>query len=250
MMDLVSYNEKHNKVNGEENGDGSDDNISFNCGIEGPSRKNKVSALRSKQLKNAWILNLFHQGTPMIYAGDEMCNSQMGNNNAWCQDNDISWLNWNMTKAKEDIYSFAKKMICLRKSFSMFDPSKPYRMMDVDGFGYPDFSFHGRQPWFVENGGYDRCIGCMYTGRTQEEGLKCYYFAYNMSGRSETFYLPTLPGDLVWQVLTDTSAQTGDGGPVIAPDKGYKTEDHSIVIFESRPSENATTEAVSTSVNS
>ena len=91
-MDLVSYNSRHNAENGEHNLDGTDQNLSWNCGEEGPSRKKEVNRLRRQQLKNGWILNIFQQGTPLIYAGDEFGNSQKGNNNAWCQDNPISWL--------------------------------------------------------------------------------------------------------------------------------------------------------------
>lgn len=230
LMDLVSYNEKHNEANGENNRDGAPDNLSYNCGVEGPSRKKAVVSLRTRQLKNAWILALFNQGTPLIYAGDEFGNSQEGNNNAWCQDNETSWLNWQLLKNKKWLWAFAKRMIALRKSEPIFAPDRPFKMADVDGLGYPDFSFHGKQPWFVEEGQSKNCVGCMYTGKNEDDTLKAYYIAYNMSDRMEQFHLPSLPEGMTWTILEDTSGE-GDGqGP--DPDGGWLLESHSIVIFK------------------
>ncbi len=230
LMDLVSYNDRHNEANGEDNRDGTADNLSYNCGIEGPSRKRAVLTLRMRQLKNAWILNLFHQGTPLVYAGDEFANSQSGNNNAWCQDNEMSWLNWQLLKSKSWLYDFAKKVIALRKSELIFHPARPYKMADVDGLGYPDFSFHGKQPWFVEEGQEKNCVGCMYTGKDGEGSLKAYYIAYNMSDRMEQFHLPNLLNGMAWSVLIDTSdeemTQKTEG------EEGWLLESHSIVIFK------------------
>lgn len=98
--DMVSYNEKHNEVNGERGKDGPEENDSWNCGAEGPTRKRKVLELRKKQMKNAVLMLFFSQGTPMLLAGDEFGNSQSGNNNPYCQDNEITWLNWKQQKSK------------------------------------------------------------------------------------------------------------------------------------------------------
>ena len=104
MMDMVSYDEKHNEDNGEDNRDGMEYNCSWNCGAEGPTRKRTVRELRLQQLKNAFLLLLLSQGTPLIFQGDEFGNSQKGNNNAWCQDNDIGWVDWSAFKSNRALY--------------------------------------------------------------------------------------------------------------------------------------------------
>jgi glycogen operon protein len=111
LMDLVSYNGKHNEANGEENRDGSNDNLSWNCGWEGPIEDLGINLLRSKQIKNALVVLMISQGIPMILSGDEMGNTQFGNNNAYCQDNEISWLDWSLLESNQDLFRFFKRMI-------------------------------------------------------------------------------------------------------------------------------------------
>ena len=114
LNDLVSYNQKHNEENGEQNRDGSDDNQSWNCGAEGPVDDPGVEAVRCRQIRNFFVLNLLSIGTPMLLMGDELRRSQRGNNNAYCQDNDKSWLDWGLQIPHSDIYRFAKMMIAFR----------------------------------------------------------------------------------------------------------------------------------------
>lgn len=224
MMDLVSYDSRHNEANGEYNLDGPYWNFSWNCGVEGVSRKKEVLQLRRQQLKNAWILNVFQQGTPLIYAGDEFGNSQKGNNNAWCQDNDISWLNWNLLNKNDWLYDFAADILKLRKAVKILHPEKPYVQADTAANGLPDVSFHGKAPWFVYEAEWNRCLGCMYAG----EG-EAWYFAYNMNSIRETFSLPSLPKKGVWKVYLDTA----EANPKEAEAKKGKIslERHSIILL-------------------
>ena len=224
LMDLVSYNSRHNAENGEHNLDGTDQNLSWNCGEEGPSRKKEVNRLRRQQLKNGWILNIFQQGTPLIYAGDEFGNSQKGNNNAWCQDNPISWLDWKLLTKNLWLFEFVRELIALRKKEKLLHPSEPFKMTDKNSNGLPDVSFHGKSPWFCEDGNRTRCMGCMYAGKNE-----AWYFAYNMNSVRETFALPRLPENGVWEVYLDT-AEFWEKGQTAA-DGEIQVEDHSIVLW-------------------
>ena len=115
LWDLVSYNHKHNEANGESNRDGMDENFSWNCGTEGPSLDPDVNRLRKRQAKNLLATLMLSQGVPMILAGDEFLRTQKGNNNAWCQDNDISWVDWNLAEKNRDFLRFVTMLIALRK---------------------------------------------------------------------------------------------------------------------------------------
>lgn len=224
LMDLVSYDGRHNEANGENNLDGMSWNLSWNCGEEGPSRKKDIIKLRKQQIKNAWIMNIFHQGTPLIYAGDEFGNTQKGNNNAWCQDNALSWLNWNLLAKNGWIFEFVKTLIELRKKEVLLHPVLPFGMDDKSLNGMPDMSFHGKTPWFVEDAGWSRCLGCMYAG---EE--KAWYFAYNMYTSKEEFALPRSPKNSKWKVYLDT-AEANDPGSEMK-DGRIEVEGHSIVLL-------------------
>src|SRR5204862_1051833 len=112
----VSYNGKHNEANGEENRDGADDNHSWNCGWEGPSTDPDVNALRLRQMKNGVAMLLLSQGVPMLLMGDEVGRSQRGNNNTYCQDNELNWLDWRLVDANADLFAFVKHCIAFRKA--------------------------------------------------------------------------------------------------------------------------------------
>ena len=115
LDDLVSYNGKHNEANKEDNKDGTDDNISWNCGVEGPTQDPKINELRRRQARNFMTTLLVSQGVPMIVAGDEISRTQMGDNNGYCQDNEISWVDWNLDSAKKEMLDYTKKLIAMRK---------------------------------------------------------------------------------------------------------------------------------------
>ena len=151
LCDLVSYDGKHNEANGERNQDGPDYNYSWNCGTEGPSRKRSVMTLRKNQMKNAFLLLLLSQGTPCILAGDEFGNTQDGNNNVYCQDNETAWLNWGRQKSYEDLFRFVKRLIALRKSNPVFHQRQALLGLDRTACGIPDVSYHGESAWQVQD---------------------------------------------------------------------------------------------------
>jgi glycogen operon protein len=136
LNDLVSYNEKHNEANGEDSKDGTDDNRSWNCGVEGPSDDEGVLALRARQKRNFLTTLLLSQGVPMLLDGDEWGRTQRGNNNAWCQDNEISWLDWD--QADEALLAWTKRLIRLRKEHPVFRRSEFLTGREVRGSGLPD----------------------------------------------------------------------------------------------------------------
>lgn len=215
MMDMVSYDRKHNEANGENNQDGSEHNYSWNCGIEGSTRKKKYLELRKKQLRNAWLLLLLSQGTPLILSGDEFGNSQGGNNNAYCQDNDISWLNWNQQETNQDIFEFVKYTIAFRKQHPVFHMAREPRILDYLRCGYPDVSYHGVKAWCPEFDSYRRQIGIMYCGQYVSRADKTpddYFFvAYNMHWEPHDFSLPNLPPKKRWYIAFNTNDQSANG---------------------------------------
>lgn len=208
MTDLVSYDRKHNEANGENNTDGTEYNYSWNCGVEGPTRKKHVMQLRRKQIRNAFMLLLTAQGTPLILAGDEFGNSQAGNNNCYCQDNEISWLDWNLLKKNKEQFCFVKDLIAFRKEHPMLHKEEMLTMTDRFGYGYPDISYHGKEAWKAELENYNRHLAVMYCGRYGKKKDKTdddfIYLAYNMYWEPITFALPTLPAGYEWYCVADT----------------------------------------------
>lgn len=204
LLDLVSYNQKHNEENGEQGRDGSDYNLSWNCGVEGPSKKRDIAALRMRQRKNAYAMLLFSQGTPMLLAGDEFGNTQNGNNNPYCHDSELTWLDWKKTKANKELTEFVTRAVAYRKAHPMLHQSRQLTCTDQLSSGYPDLSFHSDKAWF---GGMDpSClhIGCMYAGSyAGEDGFL--YIAYNFSWEEKEFALPLLPKGMGWYKVMDTS---------------------------------------------
>lgn len=235
LMDLVSYEERHNEANGEGGQDGPAYNFSWNCGVEGPSRKKKVQELRLQQMKNAFLLLLFSQGTPMILAGDEFGNSQRGNNNPYCQDNEISWLEWNGLKKQAELFAFVKTAIAFRKSHPLLHQARELQGTSGSSLGYPDVSCHGRQAWYENFEAASRHFGMMYCGQEAKEG-KYLYVAYNLHWNEQDFALPRLPDSLSWQLVFDTE----DGIP--SPEKeirwidqkSFEVPPRSILVLEGR----------------
>jgi isoamylase len=146
MRDLVSYNDKHNEANLESNRDGTDDNRSWNCGVEGPTDDAQVLALRARQHRNFLTALLLSQGVPMLLGGDEMGRSQAGNNNAYCQDNEVSWFDWDLDGEQRALLDFTRRLIALRKAHPVFHRRDFFGGRDGDGSGLPDIR------WFREDG--------------------------------------------------------------------------------------------------
>lgn len=217
LMDLVSYDAKHNEANGEENRDGTDYNYSWNCGEEGPCRKKKVVELRMRQLRNAFVLLFLSQGTPLLYGGDECGNSQSGNNNVYCQDNELSWVNWKPGKAESFLTEYVKKLIGFRKAHPIFHQAVELQMADYLSCGYPDLSYHGKNAWYGDFENSSRSVGILYSGDYMEANSKgekkdnYFYVAYNMHWTPHEFALPSLPGALEWKIAIDTDVEGARG---------------------------------------
>lgn len=215
LMDMVSYDRKHNEANGENNQDGNEYNYSWNCGEEGPTRKKKILELRKKQLRNAVLLLMLSQGTPLLLAGDEFGNSQNGNNNAYCQDNETTWLNWNQLRSNRDLFHFIKDTIAFRKAHPVFHLGSEPRVMDYLACGYPDVSYHGVKTWCPEFENFRRQIGIMYCGeygiRPDDTADDYFFVTYNMHWEPHEFALPNLPKKMKWYVAFNTDDKAVNG---------------------------------------
>lgn len=203
LYDLYAYNEKHNWENGWDNTDGANDNRSWNCGVEGETDDPEVLALRRKLIKNACAVLMCSRGTPMFLAGDEFCNTRFGNNNPYCQDNETSWLNWDLLEKNRDIYEFFRFMI----AFRMEHPAIRGNILP-SSIGYPAISFHTQKAQCTEITSESTYIGIRFSGRimeTQQEDLV--YVAINVFWEEQEIELPTLPGFWQWYVCVDTSEE-------------------------------------------
>lgn len=245
MMDMVSYNEKHNEDNGEDNRDGLDQNQSWNCGAEGPVRKKRVRSLRLRQLKNAMLLLFLSQGTPLLLAGDEFGQTKRGNNNSYCQDNEISWLNWDLAERNKELFGFVKRVIAFRKAHDLFHMAQEPRLMDYKGVGLPDLSYHGEKAWQPE---FDRCsrqFGAFYCGAyaggTEKKEKSSFYTAYNMHWEPHEFALPNLPKKRAWRMVFNTAEDSVNGfwreeeAPVLKDQKKIMIQARSICVFMEGP---------------
>ncbi len=217
LADLVSYDEKHNEANGEENHDGTDFNYSWNCGEEGPSRRKRILEMRRRQMRNAAAFLLLSQGTPMLYGGDEMGNSQSGNNNVYCQDNELSWINWRTGKADALFREYIRKLIAFRRQHRVFCQRGELRMTDYLSCGCPDVSYHGKRAWFGNFEAGSRSVGILYAGDYVEANsggeLKddTFYVACNMHWTPQELALPALPEKKQWKLAIDTGIEGAEG---------------------------------------
>lgn len=210
LRDLVSYERKHNEKNGEGGADGSDYNYSWNCGDEGPSRKKAVNQLRLRQMKNAMMLMLLSQGIPMLRAGDEFGNTQKGNNNAWCQDNKISYIDWEDLEKNREFFDFTVELIGLRKDHPVFHGRYAKKMYDYISCGCPDVSFHGEQAWNQTFVNYNRHFAVMYAGAYEKKPSgkndDDFYVAYNMHWTGHRFHPPKTAKGKKWELLISSGS--------------------------------------------
>ena len=230
LCDVVSYDGKHNEANGENNLDGPDYNYSWNCGAEGNSRKKAVNELRKNQIFNAFFLLLFAQGMPCILSGDEFMNTQKGNNNAYCQDNLISWLDWNQLSRQEELYTFVCRLIALRKACMKQIAKKSEDTMGRSGI--PQISYHGEDAWQMPAGRASRQLGVFYHEESTE---KDFYIAYNMHWLSHSFALPSLPKGMEWVCIAGTKEGVlNEKEAVPVKDKKVQLEERTIKVFVGR----------------
>lgn len=200
LYDLYAYNEKHNEANGWNNTDGSNDNRSWNCGEEGETLNPEVRTLRKRMIKNACAVLMTSRGTPMFLAGDEFCNTQFGNNNPYCQDNEISWLDWSLLEKNQDIYQFFKYMIQFRKKHHCISGN-----CGINRYQLPEVSIHSEQPWKSEYEENTKVAAVMFAGYDrQRQKDDIVYIAVNAFWENVEVTLPTLPDHLHWHVAVNT----------------------------------------------
>ena len=208
LWDVYSYDRKHNKENGEHDTDGTDYNYSWNCGEQGPSRKKRINDLRLQLCKAALLMAIISGGTPLINAGDEMGHTRKGNNNSWCMDNKLEWIDWGDLEKHKELYEFTKALIRLRKDHPILR-QRSFKGSDYKATGLPDISFHGKSAWKVDHENYRRQLGVCFNGDYAEkaEGVPddSFYVGMNMHWEPHKFYLPKLKEGKRWHMLLDTS---------------------------------------------
>ena len=209
LRDLVSYNEKHNEENGEGGADGTSDNYSWNCGEEGETELEDVLSLRRRQIRNFLTLLFLSQSTPLLRAGDENYNTQYGNNNPYCQDNETGWVKWENGDTGEQIRGFVRRILTFRRQHPLFMGTVPFKNIDTIGCGYPDLSLHGADAWRPDLSDDSRSIGiCLcenYAGSFPQTEL--IYIAINMHWETQELGLPKLAPGRRWSLLIDTSLE-------------------------------------------
>jgi len=242
LMDLVSYNQKYNASNCEPNDNGANNNYSWNCGIEGPTDDPAINALRRRQIKNALAMLLVSQGVPMLLMGDEIGRSQQGNNNCYCQDNEISWFDWSLIQINQDLFYFFKACVTFRRAHSVLRNGYFLRNEDYLNLGCPDITWHGlkeNQPDWSDD---SRILAFTLCGDYAKGGLfkdDDIYVAMNMHWEDQVFELPRLPKGKRWHMFTNTG--NGDGEvhwpgsePPLGDQKKLPMKTHSVAILVGR----------------
>ncbi len=248
MHDLVSYNDKHNEANGEENRDGHANNLSWNSGAEGPTDDTAINALRERQKRNLFATLLLSQGVPMILAGDEVGRTQQGNNNAYCQDNEITWVDWYWDDPKWQLLNFVKKVIRMRKEHPIFRRRDFFKGAVVDEEGRKDVTWlkpDGQEMTIEEwEKDFARSLGMWLYGEalpeTDERGYPLrdasYLVLFNAHHDEIDFHLPAPAAGGVWRTEIDTSFETGEPSHEVASPQGtYPLQGRSLALLREVP---------------
>ena len=241
LNDTVTYDEKHNEANGEKNKDGNSDNRSWNCGTEGPTDDPEINELRARQIRNMLATLLLSQGTPMILAGDEFGRTQDGNNNAYCQDSEISWLDWKIEEKGQSLIDFTKKLTALRHKYPILRHSRFLSGDFNDDGQFKDLSWiaaggheMGAGDWGDTN---TRCVGMLMDGRAQETGVKkrgsdaTMLLVFNGWRDGVGFTLPEAPDGVAWCLLVDTNQPALADTPSFKPGDVYEVTGRSVLLF-------------------
>jgi glycogen operon protein len=248
LHDLVSYHQKRNEANGEGNRDGTEENLSWNCGVDGPTAKPSIVALRERQKRNILATLLLSQGVPMICCGDEMGRTQRGNNNAYCQDNEISWVDWTLSKPQQGLLAFTKSLILLRQQHPVFRRRRFFQGRRIRGAEVKDIS------WLRPDGkemtdedwaqGYVRCLGIRLAGDAIEEKDskgrpvldETFLMLLNAHHEPRPFTLPAHKRGVLWQPVLDTAVSQGNEKPVTLLRGGgqYDLEARSLAVLRLR----------------
>jgi len=239
LYDLVAYNDKHNEANQENNQDGSNDNNSWNCGWEGESTDPVVGALRRQQAKNFICQLMFAAGTPMLLGGDEFLRTQYGNNNAYCQDNPLTWFDWNRVKQNQDLVDFCTRAIALTRRYPVLQCRVFFDGADRDGNGIPDISWFGTDgytPAWSNNDAHTLCYRLDGAEMQSVAGDYQLFIIFNADYQLQSVTLPMLQGKK-WYRIIDTSHAAGDdfaedGQEVLlAPAEVYLANGRSTVVL-------------------
>src|ERR1700723_1148233 len=242
LNDLVSYNEKHNEANGENNRDGSSDNRSWNCGAEGPTADPAINKVRQRQMRNLLGTLLLSQGTPMMLAGDEFARTQQGNNNAYCQDNEISWLDWNLAKRNQAQVNFVQKVVALRHKYPVLRRNRFLTGQYNEELGLKDVMWINANGSEMQNSQWAdtnmHCFGMLMDGRAQTSGVKqlghdvTLLLVLNVHQDLVQFTLPKCIGGDSWTLLIDTNAPAQPEGSTFPTEAVYGVTAHSLLLFE------------------
>jgi glycogen operon protein len=228
LADLVAFERKHNRANGEHNADGCDENFSSNGGVEGPSAAPAVLARRARRMRNFATLLLLAHGVPMWLAGDEFANSQRGNNNAWCQDNETGWLDWNALEQNHDLFDFCRRLIAFRKHHAVLRPHH----FEGEESGERRLTWHGPELFKVDWSEQSRSLGMHLQGREGEAEI---YLIAHAAPQAQTFALPSLPAREKWRLFIDTAATPASHEPgvelLLGTQSHYKVSGDSVVVL-------------------
>lgn len=209
LADLFSYDEKRNEANGEDSRDGANANYSWNCGWEGATHDPEINRLRRRMMKNAFAILLASQGVPLLSMGDEVAHTKRGNNNTYCQDNELSWLDWSRRKTEGEIFRFCQQMIAFRYAHPVLRSETHLRGKDYVESGYADISWHGVRAWHPDWSPYCRTLAFMLNGDHARQGTMSdedVYVGMNMFWEGLTFELPRLPASRQWHLFVNTFA--------------------------------------------
>jgi len=249
MRDLVSYNHKHNQVNGENNRDGENHNNSWNHGVEGPTADPAINAIRARQLRNLLATLLLSQGVPMILAGDEYGRTQHGNNNGYCQDNELSWINWQRSKPERELLDWTRRLIQIRNDHPALRRRKFFQGRDIQGrqvfdveWFRPDGHELSDDEW---NEARVRCLGMLLNGQLMDEwderGKHIHddimLLLLNANAADIPFVLPHVANSESWEMLLDTALPDGKELPWLRPGKTYLLQGRSLALLRQRPLE-------------
>ncbi len=242
LNDLVTYNDKHNEANGEDNRDGHSHNRSWNHGAEGPEVDEPIRALRKRQMKNLLATLLLSQGTPMLLAGDEFGRSQRGNNNAYCQDNDISWVDWNHDERAQRLINFVRKLIGLRHQYPVLRRARFLTGEYDEDLGVKDVAWINANGEEMRQEHWDddhvRCFGMLLDGRAQETGIRrrgelaTLLIIFNPWQDVVKFILPAAGGEGRWRLRADTNFPDSTEEPEFAVGHGYEVTARSLLLFQ------------------
>jgi isoamylase len=241
LNDLVSYNEKHNEANLEDNKDGQSDNHSWNCGVEGPTEDEEVNLLRDRQRRNFLATLLLSQGTPMMLAGDEFARTQNGNNNAYCQDNEISWIDWNIQAEGRSLIGFVQKLTALRHKYPILRRSRFLTGVYNEELGVKDVTWINASGVEMKPEEWGdtamQCFGMLMDGRAQPTGIRrrgedaTLLMVLNAYHDLVEFSLPETPGGSHWQLLIDTNLADDDKLGTFATGAAYGVTGRSLLLF-------------------